>query len=233
MKTIKFLSGLFALMLLFQSCQKESPLSDPLTGMELKENEIEFGPPQFESFSALNHITATAVIDPINGNTQVGQARLYRQRNVIGIKMYTSGLIPGHTYTLWWVVYNHPENCENSPCGGADNANPEVMRELLYATGKVVRRGGRGFFRAILRKGDTSGSINSELNLPEFGGLLNPQTAEVHMVVRSHGPIIEGLVEEQIGTFNGGCTTSLPSFTEIPDEEGECANIQYAIFEGN
>lgn len=233
MKTIKFLSGLLTLMLLIQSCNQESPVSDPLTGMDLSEQEIETAAPQEHNFAPANLMTIVPVIDPIHNHTEVGRARLFRGRNGLSVHMYTSNLIPGHTYTLWWVVYNKPENCINSPCGGVDNSNTEVMRELLYATGKVITEGDRGSFRAVLRKGDTSGSINSELNLPEYGGLLYPQSAEVHMVIRSHGPAIPGLVEEQIGSFNGGCTTSLPSFTEIPDEEGECANIQYAIFEGN
>lgn len=231
MKTIKFLSGLLTLMLLTQSCNQESPVSEPLTGIEISEQDIEEGSPQFDNFFPLQQMTVAPVIDPINGGQEVGRARLFRHRRAIAINMHSSNLIPGHTYTLWWVIYNKPENCVNSPCSGPDNSNPAVMRELLYATGKVVKRGNRAFFRAMLKQGDTSGSVNSELNLPEYGGLLYPETAEVHMVIRSHGPIIPDLVDEQIGTLNGGCTTSLPAFTEVPDEEGECANIQYAIFE--
>jgi hypothetical protein len=42
-------------------------------------------------------------------------------------------------------------------------------------------------------------------------------SAEVHIVVRTHGMINPGQVNHQIGTFNGGCSPT-------------CANQQAAVF---
>ena len=50
------------------------------------------------------------------------------------------------------------------------------------------------------------------------------------MVLRSHGPAVPGIIKEQIGSYEGGCTTNFPAFTEIPDEVGECGDYEVAIF---
>ena len=52
------------------------------------------------------------------------------------------------------------------------------------------------------KENDDSGSINvSFFGLPEYGGLQNALTAEIHPVLRSHGPAIPGMVAEQIGNL--------------------------------
>jgi len=67
-----------------------------------------------------------------------------------------------------------------------------------------------------------------------FGPALVNLDAEIHLVVRSHGPVgpllDEGLLEEALATFGGGCI--------VRDEEGEiipgtgpneCADVQFAV----
>jgi len=54
-------------------------------------------------------------------------------------------------------------------------------------------------------------------------------SAEVHIVLRSHGPAIPGIIDEQISTFEGGCIIFFDPFTEIPDDVGECGDIEFAI----
>ena len=77
-----------------------------------------------------------------------------------------------------------------------------------YAAGHVVDHNGKGNFAARLSVGDTSGfgGGTDALPPPPFGsGLLNPHGAEVHLVIRTHGAPIPGLVSDQIHTFEGGC----------------------------
>jgi hypothetical protein len=58
--------------------------------------------------------------------------------------------------------------------------------------------------------GDTSGAL--------FGpALLDPFKAEMHLVIRSHGQPLSGMIEEQISSFNGGCPPNT------------CANVQASI----
>ena len=55
-------------------------------------------------------------------------------------------------------------------------------------------------------------------------------SAEVHLVLRSHGPAIPGQTVEQTSTYNGGCTYDLGAFTgDIPDTMGECGDLLAAV----
>ncbi|MFQ5615955.1 MAG: hypothetical protein ACE5GO_05790 [Anaerolineales bacterium] len=67
-------------------------------------------------------------------------------------------------------------------------------------TGKVVKSERKAKFSARLREGDASNSLFSGGR-----GLLDALKAEIHLVVRSHGPAIPGQTEDQITTFGGGC----------------------------
>lgn len=173
------------------------------------------------------------IIDGVNGGV-VGISTLHRNANGITLNFKCTGLMPGHAYTIWWVVWNSPENCAAypEPCDEPDFENAEAVQvEVLAATGHVVGANGIGNFSAHLKENDSNGTVNPLFGLPEFGGLHNAESAEIHPVLRSHGPAIPGMVNEQISTYEGGCTDPfafLP-FSEIPDEEGECGDIYFAI----
>jgi len=171
------------------------------------------------------------VYNVING-TLVGTSTLHRNKNGITVNFKTTDLTPGYAYTLWWVIWNKPQNCIGypAPCGDLDFAiADQVEVEVLYATGHVVGNSGIGNFSAHINENDDTGSVNALFGLPLFGGLNDAETAEVHMVLRSHGPAVPGLVNEQIGGYLGGCTTFFPPFTEIPDEVGECGDFEASI----
>ncbi len=166
----------------------------------------------------------------------VGQSTLIRQKNGVTTHFRTNDLIPGHAYTLWWVVWNKPQNCINYPdaCDEPDfNIADEVEVEVLYAAGQVAGASGSGTFSARLDENDTDGSINHLFGLPSYGGMHDAQTAEVHLVLRSHGPKIPGQVNEQITTYGGGCTTEIPAFTTVPMQPGECSDIQASVHQAD
>ena len=172
------------------------------------------------------------IIDGVNGGV-VGTSTLRRNKNGININFKVDGLIPGHAYTIWWVIWNKPENCDTPyACGEPDFGNPDaVMVEVLYAAGHVVGNSGKGHFSAHLNEWDSSGTINPLFGLDEYGGLHDAEKAEVHVVLRSHGPAVPGIVNEQINSYGGGCDdiSSFDPFTEIPDEVGECGDIYFSI----
>ncbi len=173
------------------------------------------------------------VFDFVNGGI-LGTSTLHRNSNGITVNYKVDGLIPGHTYTVWWVIWNFPENCEvQGECADNDFGDPDVQVELMYATGHVAGGSGKGNFGAHLNENDASGTINPLFFLPSYGGLLDAENAEVHVVLRSHGPAVPGIVNEQIGSYLGGCPTDFPygffPFTEIPDEVGECGDIFASI----
>ena len=174
------------------------------------------------------------VINPILGEV-TGTSTLHRTNNGITVNYKTTGLTPGYAYTLWIVIWNSPENCATpNQCNDGDfTIADQVEVEVLYGGGHVVGNNGKGNFSARLNEDDVSGSINDLFGLPPAGGLQSGNTlgAEVHFVLRSHGPKIPGMVNEQIGGYLGGCTDpfAIAPFTEIPDAAGECGDIEFAI----
>lgn len=166
-----------------------------------------------------------------------GTSTLHRNKNGITVNFKAEGLYPG-AYTIWWVIWNNPQECVMpGKCEEADFATPvEVQVEVMYAGGNVVGNNGKGNFSAHLRAGDDSPeSMNESFGFPSVGGLAvgNTYDAEVHVVLRTHGPLRPGLVNEQIGNYRGGCDApfDILPFTEYPDEVGQCADIAAAIFE--
>ncbi len=134
-----------------------------------------------------------------DGSTE-GISTLRRTSRGVRSVIRTSDLERGHAHTVWAVVFNHPEACDG-PCDGPDLSNPDVGGASVRLTGRVVPAP-RATFAGELRTGDA---------------LTNPRGAEIHLIVRTHGPVIRGLRHEQITTLNGGCPPNT------------CANVQVAI----
>jgi len=161
-----------------------------------------------------------AFADPMNA---VGTAQLVRNSNGVTMNIKTEGLDAGAAYTVWWVVFNNPDACVDG-CDAADVSNPDVMATVLFAAGHVIGQNGKGNFAGHLSNGDTSGD-SFPLDLPgDAVGLVYPETAEIHLVVRTHGPPIPGMVDEQISTFNGG------GCSDPGNEADACVDQQFAVF---
>ncbi|MGH7466055.1 MAG: hypothetical protein ACREK1_12815, partial [Longimicrobiales bacterium] len=71
----------------------------------------------------------------------------------------------------------------------------------LYTAGSVVGGTGEAVFGGRRNVGDNDGSLFG----PDSPGLLEPMGAEIHFIVRGHGPVIPGRVREMTSTVNGGC----------------------------
>jgi hypothetical protein len=126
-----------------------------------------------------------------------------RNNDSLTVNIHTSDLPPG-AYSVWWVIYNHPELC-TVPFECMDPAHDEALDSpvqfaLQNATGHIVGGAAIGNFSASIRiGGHPSGEVL------EGPGLLNPAGALVLMVVRYHGPAISGMIPQQLSTFDGGC----------------------------
>lgn len=172
----------------------------------------------------LSHSRATrsqGTVFTIADLTEVGTSTLNRNNNGVTARLRTTDLEPGSAVTMWWVVFGDPTECAGSPCALADLGNPDVKGDVLYAAGHVVGNG-KANFGAHRAEGDTDGSIADLFGLPAAEGLVDARASEVHLVVRTHGPAIPGLISEQIHSFNGGCDPGQPN-------EGLCEDIQFAI----
>jgi hypothetical protein len=111
-------------------------------------------------------------------------ATLKRGADGAKFNIHTSNLIPGDAYTVWWVIWNAPENCENG-CGEDDVGRPGTGSSAFWATGKVIPDSTNGVanFQAKLDAGP-DGPLG-EVLVP--GGLTNVAGAEIHLVIQGHG----------------------------------------------
>jgi len=155
---------------------------------------------------------------------------LVRNGDEVAMMLHTSDLTPGEALTVWWVIFNNPTACSDGICNSDDlpqnGGAPDVEAAMLYADGHVVDEDGKAHFTSRLSAGDASNAYTFETD-----GLTDVENAEIHLVVRTHGPALlddAELLEAQLGTLNGGCengseTSGLPG-------PNTCANIQSSIF---
>lgn len=132
--------------------------------------------------------------------------------------LHTSDLPAGHTVTVWWVVFNQPQNCSHPEaglrCGPGDlpifGGDDSAVTSIVYAAGHEVGASGRATFAGHLGTGDTTGAL--------FGpGLTNPTGADIHLVVRDHGALPPDQRADGIHHF-GPC-------------EPACTNLQFSPHE--
>ncbi len=144
-------------------------------------------------------------------------------------------------YTVWWVVFNHPENCTHpqSDSSGVIQActMPDfaaAQASVFWATGAVVEGFTDGTNTGLLSvqgqvglgpdgiPGQTQDPSGPNDQILRPGGLTNPQGAEVHLVVRSHGPLdgVNDFLEVASAQANGD-----------PAVPGQAKNIQAAPFQ--
>lgn len=129
-----------------------------------------------------------------------GAAALTRTMNSATARIYTSELQKKAAYTIWWVIWNDPSECTGD-CGGDDI---EIMgNSVFYAGGFVTGTDGTANVSVQVDGGDLADGI--DVLIP--GGLFesNGFGAEIHLIIRSHGKILPGLADVQIGSFDGAC----------------------------
>ncbi|MGH3716479.1 MAG: hypothetical protein ACRDT4_23910 [Micromonosporaceae bacterium] len=156
---------------------------------------------------------------------------LTRTGSGVSVSLRTTGLSAGDAVTVWWVVFNHPEACDGmagSPfrCAETDLFNPAVAASVQYAGGRIVGESGNYTVGSYLGEGDRAGCpFGADL----CAGLIDSHEADVHFVVRSHGPALAEYLPGQIKSFGGACGN-------VPEELGgggpnTCADLQFSVHE--
>lgn len=137
-------------------------------------------------------------------------------RNSTGatFSLHTRELVAGHTITVWWVIFNQPENCSHGMfglrCGEGDLFEPSVEASVVYGAGHVFGGSGVAGYGGWIGVGETDGAL--------FGpGLLEPLTADIHLVVHDHGALSPQQIAEGVHNF-GPC-------------EPECVDVQFSAHE--
>jgi hypothetical protein len=161
----------------------------------------------FHEFVQADPLPMSMIADPIDGS----EIELDRISHGVVIEAETSGLTPHYAYTVWALVFNDPAACENQ-CDLYD-MGVNGFAALWTGVGVVANEDGEADFEAVMFEGEPAGET---LMGP---GLVDARRAEIHLIVRSHGPAAFGnpaLLNDQLTTFAGGC-----------DAFG-CEDVQYA-----
>lgn len=150
-----------------------------------------------------------------------GEATLTRTDDSFTIDATWTDLTEGDSYTMWWAVFNNPEDCLNidAPnaetgafCNGNDFAPDQasVGASFGYCSGVGVADD-TGEITASCTRTIADGSDDAVVG----GGLAVPPTdgaPEIHSFIRNHGPALTGeLGDAQQSEFNGGCNEGDPN----------------------
>jgi hypothetical protein len=147
---------------------------------------------------------------------------------VVDATVSTHGLEPSVAYSIWWAVFNHPEFCsEPNRCAVRDlevnGGDPRVKVSVFWGGGILADELGAATTTLRLPTGRTRRERFA--NSRDYG-LRNIRSAELHLVLRSHGLAgIAGPVAQQLGTAHAacpssGCFNAFASIHRVGESEG-------------
>ncbi len=136
----------------------------------------------------------------------IGTSTLYRTAAGVGVNIVAMDLVADTPHTVWMVVFNNPNACAafpHGPCELGDLGNPAAQAALIWAAGNYTDENGNGFFQAFVTDGPTG--RQQPAGLPgDPGGLVNPNEAEIHFIIREH-PVVFGEEYDATNSLNGSC----------------------------
>lgn len=164
---------------------------------------------------------------PVDGTT----ALLVTGPDGASMHLSSVGLTPGNAVTVWFVALQNPHLCKKNPCTPVEAMGmPEMETVAVNGGGTVVPADGTIEVSAHL----PAGAVPTNLFRTDF---VSPETAEYHLVIHDHGPLILELAADMLSSFRGGCTLESvpPHYPETARSDGEggpntCGSRQVALF---
>jgi hypothetical protein len=152
-------------------------------------------PNQKASIRPVMDLTDNGAVLPAGGSV------LVRTPTGVYATINGSGLTPGEAVTFWFVFFNHPEYCAETICHPSDVPTAAVQASVLNAGGAIIGADGNFSFGAFRAFGDTARA------LVPGPGLSEPFSAQIHLVLRSHGKASSDpvMLKSQLSEFFGGC----------------------------
>lgn len=154
---------------------------------------------------------------------------LRRAADDVSLSVHSRSLNPGHAYTVWLVIFNDPETCVGG-CGEDDldngTGNPSVM--FGGAAGIANRAGNLNMMGGITEDNREGYQLLlSDLGVEDDPGFLDAEGAEIHAIIRDHGPSTGHA--HQVETYEGDCTSA--SSFELPSvhELYTCEDVQFSV----
>ena len=140
-------------------------------------------------------------------------------------------LTPGNVVTIWFVAIQKPDLCKKNPCTPVEAMGMSEMETVaVNGGGTVVPTDGMIEISAHL----PVGKVPTNLFETDF---VSPETAEYHLVIHDHGPMIPELASDMLSSFRGGCNIESvpPHYPDSARTDGEggpnsCVSRQVALF---
>ncbi len=159
--------------------------------------QVQAGPKKPKAKQSIVNMLIAGTSTPVDG-----ASTLLRTKKEVWLTIHTTGLDANSVYTIWWAIFNHPDEC-TGPCDGNDFDNPKVDVTVMWAAALITDSEGVGNVTAHLAKGDPPAGVF--IGAGTGNGLKKPMDAQIHAIVRFHGPPLTGMVDLQISTTGGGC----------------------------
>ena len=253
MRTISYLSLLIATLLIVAPApsalaQEEPPPSREcililmLGGVcETEQDENEDGAPPPPNSAAEALTSASTPIDTATGAMLTrSSSTLTRTERSVTAAVDLAEQVSNQATTLWWVVYNQPENCAEAFCSLDDLFNPATEGSFFGAGGSRVsdRFGQVRIEASVYANAGVPVGPEGDEPLDDFGfgpdghfgpGITNPMGAQIQLITRTHGDADElaeqGELENALTSlFGGGCPFDLAS-----DPETECTEPVFVV----
>jgi hypothetical protein len=182
-----------------------------------------------------------------DGSDTGGESRLTRTGNMILLLLEAEQLTPGDAHTIWFVVFNKPENCVTVLARDDDGNPTEWVTDGICDDDDFLPA---ALVAAEVAVGNATGNVAKEDGTAEFGGRLvrnvnlpghqilfpagftgasllttKPKKAEVHLIVQTHGQAfpLPGLLDQLTYVADpGGLENCNPNPTG-------CEDIQFAV----
>lgn len=123
-----------------------------------------------------------------------GSSTLVRAGDGLAFNLTTTGLARNAPYTVWWVGFN-PDNPCITDVPGVCSCGADTLRvgedSIFYATGAMTDKLGTATFAGEIIYGE----VPQGFDQVPFGGAFGvgiQEGAEIHFVVRGHGPALKG-----------------------------------------
>lgn len=167
----------------------------------------------------------------MEGAVEGAQIEIITSSKGLSMEFETTGLSAGNVVTAWWIVLQNPTECDPRPCTPKDGIGrwKAVNNALTYAAGGVVSTDGKLKLSGFLPSGEVD-----ENWFPTM--ITKPTTAEIHVILNDHGPLIPDLAAEMLSSYRAGCADeSIPKiFPDTAKADGQpgpntCRLIQLGI----
>ena len=140
---------------------------------------------------------AADVMNFTTGEATTGAMTLSRSANSVQLRGSMAGLDKKSVYSVWWIIFNNPAGCVGGGDGicTGDDVYPGGPADagVLNASGFVTGTDGTGYFVGELETGAPPAGMPCC-----FGQLNDSVSAEIHIVIQTHGPAVVGTIATEM-----------------------------------